>query len=144
MAQLQEERAQHVRRVDVRRARNVAQRAAYEALRLQARLQEAALRSLEEEARDLLERLVQRKARAAAERNLRNERRERSGGWVPSPAREPLAPCPLPRRERPRALGKGAAPCACVPGSVYTPRAKQALVSQELKKAAKRTVSISE
>lgn len=94
MAQLQEERAQHVRRVDVRRARNVAQRAAYEALRLQARLQEAALRSLEEEARDLLERLVQRKARAAAERNLRNERRERSGGWVPSPAREPLAPCP--------------------------------------------------
>ncbi|PNJ51454.1 ATG16L2 isoform 14, partial [Pongo abelii] len=43
--------------------------------------------------------LVQRKARAAAERNLRNERRE---------------------------------------------RAKQARVSQELKKAAKRTVSISE
>ncbi|XP_070281670.1 protein Atg16l2 isoform X2 [Myotis yumanensis] len=99
VAQLQEERAQHVRQVDVRRARNVAQRAAYEALRLQARLQEAALRRLEEEARDLLERLVQRKARAAAERNLRIERRE---------------------------------------------RAKQALVSQELKKAAKRTVSISE
>nr|KAF6324079.1 autophagy related 16 like 2 [Myotis myotis] len=48
------------------------------------------------------------------------------------------------RKEDPRALGKGAAPCACIPGSVYTPRAKQALVSQELKKAAKRTVSISE
>ena len=39
--------------------------------------QEAALRRLEEEARDLLDRLVRRKARAAAERNLRNERRER-------------------------------------------------------------------
>lgn len=94
MAQLQEERAQRVRQVDVRRSRNVAARAAYEALRLQARLREAALRRLEEEARDLLEQLVQRKARAAAERNLRNERRERSGGWVPSPGREPLAPSP--------------------------------------------------
>ncbi|XP_036115732.1 protein Atg16l2 [Molossus molossus] len=78
VVQLQETRAQQVQQVDARRARNVAQRAAYEALRLQSRLQEAALRRLEEEARDLLERLVQRKARAAAERNLRNERRERA------------------------------------------------------------------
>lgn len=77
MAQLQEARAQQTRQVDSRRARNAAQRAAYEALRARARLQEAALRKLEEEARDLLERLVQRKARAAAERNLRLERRER-------------------------------------------------------------------
>lgn len=77
MAQLREKRAQQVSLVDARRARNVAQQAAYEALRSQARLQEAALRSLQEEARNLLERLVQRKARAAAERNLRNERRER-------------------------------------------------------------------
>ncbi|XP_045433589.1 protein Atg16l2 isoform X2 [Pipistrellus kuhlii] len=98
-AQLREERARQAGQVDARRARNAAQRAAYEALRRQAGRREAALRALEEEARDLLERLVQRKARAAAERNLRNERRE---------------------------------------------RAKQALVSQELKKAAKRTVSISE
>ncbi|KAK2100927.1 hypothetical protein P7K49_022275, partial [Saguinus oedipus] len=59
------------------RAQNAAQRKAYEALRAQAGLQEAALRRLQEEARDLLERLVQRKASAAAERNLRNERRER-------------------------------------------------------------------
>ncbi|XP_044609518.2 protein Atg16l2 isoform X1 [Equus asinus] len=99
VAQLQEERTQQAQRVHVRRARNAAQRAAYEALRAHAGVQEAALRRLEEEARELLERLVQRKARAAAERNLRNERRE---------------------------------------------RAKQARVSQELKKAAKRTVSISE
>ncbi|XP_062950125.1 protein Atg16l2 isoform X2 [Cynocephalus volans] len=99
VARLQEARAQHARQVEERRAQNAAQRAAYEALRAQAGLQEAALRRLQEEARDLLERLVQRKARAAAERNLRNERRE---------------------------------------------RAQQARVSQELKKAAKRTVSISE
>lgn len=77
MEQLREARAQQAQQVAARRARNAAQRAAYEALRLQARLREAALRGLEEEARDLLERLVQRKARAAAERNLRNERRER-------------------------------------------------------------------
>ncbi|XP_039107969.1 protein Atg16l2 isoform X2 [Hyaena hyaena] len=99
VAQLQETRAQHTRHVDEQRALNVAQRAAYEALRARARLEEAALRRLEEEARDLLDWLVQRKARAAAERNLRNERQE---------------------------------------------RAKQARMSQELKKAAKRTVSISE
>ncbi|XP_070130543.1 protein Atg16l2 isoform X2 [Equus caballus] len=99
VAQLQEERTQQAQRVHVRRARNAAQRAAYEALRAHAGVQEAALRRLEEEARELLERLVQHKARAAAERNLRNERRE---------------------------------------------RAKQARVSQELKKAAKRPVSISE
>nr|XP_019599939.1 PREDICTED: autophagy-related protein 16-2 isoform X2 [Rhinolophus sinicus] len=99
VAQLQEARAQQAWQVNARRARHAAQRAAYEALRAHTRLQEAALRKLEEEARDLLERLVQRKARAAAERNLRIERRE---------------------------------------------RAKQARVSQELKKAVKRTVSISE
>ncbi|XP_024907368.1 autophagy-related protein 16-2 isoform X1 [Pteropus alecto] len=99
VTQLQEARVQHAQQVDALQARNAAQRAAYEALRAHAGLQEAALRRLEEEAQDLLERLVQRKARAAAERNLRNERRE---------------------------------------------KAKQARVSQELKKAAKRTVSISE
>lgn len=99
MAQLQEARAQKEAQVEDQRARNAAQRAAYEELRAHAGLQEVALRRLQEEARDLLERLVQRKARAAAERNLRNERRE---------------------------------------------RANQARVSQELKKAAKRAVSISE
>ena len=77
VAQLQEARAQQTRHLDVQRALNVAQRAAYEGLRAQAGLQEAALRRHEEEARDLLEWLVQRKARAAAERNLRNERHER-------------------------------------------------------------------
>ncbi|KAM9767185.1 protein Atg16l2 isoform 4-T4 [Dama dama] len=97
--QLEEARAKEAGQVHARRALNEEQRAAYEALRARVGHQEAALRKLEEEARDLLERLVQRKARAAAERNLRNERRE---------------------------------------------RAKQARVSQELKKAAKRTVSISE
>ncbi|XP_045872396.1 protein Atg16l2 isoform X1 [Meles meles] len=99
VAELQEARARHARQVDAQRELNAAQRAAYEELRAHARLQEAALRRLEEEARDLLERLVQRKARAAAERNLRLERHE---------------------------------------------KAKQARVSLELKKAAKRTVSISE
>ncbi|XP_049475358.1 protein Atg16l2 isoform X2 [Panthera uncia] len=99
VAQLQEARAQQTRHLDAQRALNVAQRAAYEGLRAQAGLQEAALRRHEEEARDLLEWFVQRKARAAAERNLRNERHE---------------------------------------------RAKQARMSLELKKAAKRTVSISE
>ncbi|XP_029062808.1 autophagy-related protein 16-2 isoform X4 [Monodon monoceros] len=99
VAQLQEAREKQEGQVDARRALNAAQRAAYEALRVHVGHQEAALRRLEEEARDLLDRLVRRKARAAAERNLRNERRE---------------------------------------------RAKQARVSQELKKAAKRTVSISE
>ncbi|XP_029770560.1 autophagy-related protein 16-2 isoform X3 [Suricata suricatta] len=99
VAQLQDARAQQTRDVDQLRALNTAQRAAYEALRARTRLQEAALRRLEEEARDLLEWLVQRKACAAAERNLRNERLE---------------------------------------------RAKQARMSLELKKAAKRTVSISE
>ncbi|XP_040114718.1 protein Atg16l2 isoform X2 [Oryx dammah] len=97
--QLEEVRAKRAGQVHARRALNEEQRAAYEALRARVGHQETALRRLEEEARDLLERLVQRKARAAAERNLRNERRE---------------------------------------------RAKQARVSQELKKAAKRTVSISE
>ncbi|XP_055479190.1 protein Atg16l2 isoform X4 [Psammomys obesus] len=97
--QLQEARARESQQLKDRRAENAAQREAYEALREQAAHQEAALRRLQEEARDLLERLVQRKAHAAAERNLRNERRE---------------------------------------------RANQARVSQELKKAAKRTVSISE
>ena len=77
MAQLQEARAQQTRQVEAQRARNAARRLAYEALRAHLGLQEAALRRLEEEARDLLERLVQRKAHAAAERNLRNERRER-------------------------------------------------------------------
>ncbi|KAF6102203.1 autophagy related 16 like 2 [Phyllostomus discolor] len=99
VAQLKEARAQQTRQVEAQQARNAARRLAYEALRAHLGLQEAALRKLEEEARDLLERLVQRKARAAAERNLRLERRE---------------------------------------------RAKQARVSQELRKAAKRTVSISE
>ncbi|XP_021781952.2 autophagy-related protein 16-2 isoform X1 [Papio anubis] len=99
VAQLREARAQQAQQVEERRAQNAVQRAAYEALRAHVGLREAALRRLQEEARDLLERLVQRKARAAAERNLRNERQE---------------------------------------------RAKQARVSQELKKAAKRTVSISE
>ncbi|XP_055279593.1 protein Atg16l2 isoform X3 [Moschus berezovskii] len=97
--QLEEARAKEAGQVHARRALNEEQRAAYEALRARVGHQEAALRGLEEEACDLLERLVQQKARAAAERNLRNERRE---------------------------------------------RAKQARVSQELKKAAKRTVSISE
>ncbi|XP_021023575.1 autophagy-related protein 16-2 isoform X1 [Mus caroli] len=99
VVQLQEARAQQSRQLEERQAENAAQREAYETLLQQAAHQEAALRRLQEEARDLLEQLVQRKARAAAERNLRNERRE---------------------------------------------RANQALVSQELKKAAKRTVSISE
>ncbi|EDM18294.1 rCG40272, isoform CRA_a [Rattus norvegicus] len=99
VVQLQEARAQQSRQLEERQAENSAQREAYETLREQAAHQEAALRRLQEEARDLLEQLVQRKARAAAERNLRNERRE---------------------------------------------RANQARVSQELKKAAKRTVSISE
>ncbi|XP_022377557.1 autophagy-related protein 16-2 isoform X2 [Enhydra lutris kenyoni] len=99
VVELQEARSRHARQVDAQRELNAAQRAAYEALCAHARLQEAALRRLEEEARDLLERLVQRKARAAAERNLRLERHE---------------------------------------------KAKQARVSLELKKAAKRTVIISE
>ncbi|KAL2806724.1 protein Atg16l2 isoform 2 [Daubentonia madagascariensis] len=99
VAQLREARAQQAGQVEELQARNEAQRAAYEALRAHAGRREATLRGLQEEARDLLERLVRRKARAAAERNLRNERRE---------------------------------------------RAKQAQVSQELKKAARWTVSISE
>lgn len=77
MAQLREARAQQAQQVEERRAQNAVQRAAYEALRAHVVLREAALRRLQEEARDLLERLVQRKARAAAERNLLNERRER-------------------------------------------------------------------
>ncbi|XP_027629882.1 autophagy-related protein 16-2 isoform X6 [Tupaia chinensis] len=99
VAQLQEARGLQARQVEDQRAQNAAQREAYEALRVHTSFQEAALRRLQEEARDLLERLVQGKARAAAERNLRNERRE---------------------------------------------RAHQERVTQELKKAAKRTVSISE
>lgn len=77
MVQLQEARAQQSRQLEERLAENAAQREAYETLLQQAVHQEAALRRLQEEARDLLEQLVQRKARAAAERNLRNERRER-------------------------------------------------------------------
>ncbi|XP_031243435.1 autophagy-related protein 16-2 isoform X1 [Mastomys coucha] len=99
VVQLQEARAQQSRQLEDRQAENAALREAYKTLLEQAAHQEAALRRLQEEARDLLEQLVQRKARAAAERNLRNERRE---------------------------------------------RANQARVSQELKKVAKRTVSISE
>ncbi|XP_075827728.1 protein Atg16l2 isoform X2 [Microtus pennsylvanicus] len=99
VVQLRETRAQRVRQLEERQAENAAQREAYETLLKQAAHQEAALRRLQEEARDLLERLVQRKARAAAECNLRIERRE---------------------------------------------RANQARVSQELKRAAKWTVSISE
>ncbi|XP_063112616.1 protein Atg16l2 isoform X6 [Cavia porcellus] len=99
VAQLQEARAQLAQQVEEQRAQNVAQRAAYEDLRVQAGNQEATLRRLQEEAGHLLERLVQLKARAAVEHNLRLERWE---------------------------------------------RASQAWVSQELKKAAKRTVSISE
>ncbi|XP_069327114.1 protein Atg16l2 isoform X3 [Eulemur rufifrons] len=99
VSQLREARAQQAGQVAELQARNAEQRLAYEALRANTGLQEATLRGLQEQARDLLERLVQRKARAAAERNLRNERRE---------------------------------------------RAKQAQVSQELKKAARRTVSISD
>ncbi|XP_028733391.1 protein Atg16l2 [Peromyscus leucopus] len=99
VVQLSEARAQQSRQLEELQAENAAQREAYRALLEQAAHQEAALRRLQEEARDLLERLVQRKARAAAECNLRNERRS---------------------------------------------RANQARVSQELKRAAKRTVSISE
>ncbi|CAO2582308.1 Protein Atg16l2 [Lemmus lemmus] len=99
VVQLQETQAQQLRQLEERQAENAAQREAYETLLKQAAHQEAALRRLQEEARDLLERLVQRKARAAAECNLRNERRE---------------------------------------------RANQARVSQELKRAAKWTVSVSE
>ncbi|KAL6062486.1 hypothetical protein STEG23_018577 [Scotinomys teguina] len=99
VVQLREARAQQSRQLEELQAENAARREAYGTLLEQAAHQEAALRRLQEEARDLLERLVQRKARAAAECNLRNERRE---------------------------------------------RANQARVSQELKRAAKRTVSISE
>ncbi|XP_077902779.1 protein Atg16l2 isoform X6 [Ictidomys tridecemlineatus] len=99
VAQLREARAQQVSLVEELRKQNAAQRKAYEALRVHTGHQEVALRTLQEEARDLLEQLLQRKERAAAECNLRNERRE---------------------------------------------RANQARVSQELKKAAKRTVSISD
>ncbi|KAF7476611.1 autophagy-related protein 16-2 [Marmota monax] len=99
VAQLREARAQQVSLVEELQKQNAAQRKAYEVLRVHTGHQEAALRRLQEEALNLLEQLLQRKERAAAECNLRNERRE---------------------------------------------RANQARVSQELKKAAKRTVSISE
>ncbi|XP_017658562.2 autophagy-related protein 16-2 isoform X6 [Nannospalax galili] len=99
VVQLREARTQQARQLKERLEQNAALREAYEGLRANAVHGEATLRRLQEEARDLLDLLVQRKARAAAERNLCNERRE---------------------------------------------RANQALVSQELKKAAKRTVSISE
>ncbi|KAM5150376.1 protein Atg16l2-like [Callospermophilus lateralis] len=99
VAQLREARAQEVSLLEELQKQNAAQRKAYEVLRVHTGHQEAALRKLQEEARDWLEQLLQRKERAAAECNLRNERRE---------------------------------------------RANQARVSQELKKAAKRTVSISE
>lgn len=77
MAQLQEARAQQARQVEEQRAQNVAQRAAYEVLRVSAEDHEAALRRLQEEASYVLEQLVQLKARAAAQHNLRLERRER-------------------------------------------------------------------
>lgn len=77
VAQLQEARAQLAQQVEEQRAQNVAQRAAYEDLRVQAGNQEATLRRLQEEAGHLLERLVQLKARAAVEHNLRLERWER-------------------------------------------------------------------
>ncbi|VTJ71282.1 Hypothetical predicted protein [Marmota monax] len=99
VAQLREARAQQVSLVEELQKQNAAQRKAYEVLRVHTGHQEAALRRLQEEALNLLEQLLQRKERAAAECNLRNERRE---------------------------------------------RANQLRVSQELKKAAKRTVSISE
>lgn len=79
VAHLLEARVRKAEQVEERRAQNAAQRAAYEELRVHVGLQEVALRRLQEEERDLLERLMQRKARAAAERNLRNERRERYG-----------------------------------------------------------------
>ncbi|XP_021781954.2 autophagy-related protein 16-2 isoform X3 [Papio anubis] len=101
VAQLREARAQQAQQVEERRAQNAVQRAAYEALRAHVGLREAALRRLQEEARDLLERLVQRKARAAAERNLRNERQERGPDTVGDGMRErtetlALAPEPEP------------------------------------------------
>ncbi|KAM6172465.1 protein Atg16l2 isoform 1-T2 [Erethizon dorsatum] len=99
VAQLQEARAQQAQQVAKQRAQNVVQRAAYEDLRVRAEEQEAALRRLQEEASYVLEQLVQLKALAATECNLRLQRQE---------------------------------------------RANQARVSQELKKAAKQTVSISE
>ncbi|XP_004863338.1 autophagy-related protein 16-2 isoform X3 [Heterocephalus glaber] len=99
VAHLQEARAKQTQLVEEQRAQNVVQRTAYEVLRVRTGNQEAELRRLQEEASCLLERLVQLKARAADELNLRLERLE---------------------------------------------RASQARVSQELKKAAKRTVSISE
>ncbi|KAF4009280.1 hypothetical protein G4228_000606 [Cervus hanglu yarkandensis] len=86
--QLEEARAKEAGQVHAQRALNEEQRAAYEALRARVGHQEAALRKLEEEARDLLEWLVQRKARAAAERNLRNERRERSPDTLGDGVRE--------------------------------------------------------
>lgn len=111
MAQLQEERTQQAQRVHVRRARNAGQRAAYEALRAHAGVQEAALRRLEEEARELLERLVQRKARAAAERNLRNERRERCARRARSAPPGALErSCPLCGRGSAPAPGEGTRP----------------------------------
>ncbi|XP_023065276.1 autophagy-related protein 16-2 isoform X3 [Piliocolobus tephrosceles] len=101
VAQLREARAQQAQQVEDRRAQNAVQREAYEALRAHVGLREAALRRLQEEARDLLERLVQRKARAAAERNLRNERRERGPDTLGDGMRErtetlALAPEPEP------------------------------------------------
>ncbi|XP_076969780.1 protein Atg16l2 isoform X2 [Tamandua tetradactyla] len=99
VAQLEETRVQLAGQVGERLVLNAAQRTAYDTLRAHAVLHEAALRRLEEEAHHLLKQLVQVKARAAAQCNLRIERRE---------------------------------------------RAKQVQVSQELKKAAKKTVNISE
>lgn len=77
VVQLREAKAQQSRQLEELQAENATQREAYEALLEQTAHRNAALRRLQEEARDLLERLVQRKARAAAERNLRNESRER-------------------------------------------------------------------
>lgn len=77
VAQLQEARALQVSQVEELQKQNAAQREAYEALRVHTGHQEVALRRLQEEARDLLEQLLQRKELAAAERNLRNERRMR-------------------------------------------------------------------
>lgn len=97
VAQLRATREQQLRQVEARRAHNEQLRAAYDELRAHAGLREAALRRREEEARELLERLVQSKARAAAERNLRNERRERLVARSGRPPGGRSTPLPRPR-----------------------------------------------
>ncbi|XP_037696465.1 protein Atg16l2 isoform X2 [Choloepus didactylus] len=78
VAQLEETRAQLAGQVEERQALSAARRTAYDTLRAHARLREAALRRLEEDTHHLLEQLVQLKARAAAQRNLRNEHQQRA------------------------------------------------------------------